>query len=132
MPIKIMKVLTGASENHKVHYNPRTVPKFLKNFKRLIFPFIEQYNISLNALNAYYTRPTSCDFIYFIDRGRTLILKDVAQLINIVRTNVLFHPEVFKSGLFLNYRDYCEASISVTKRCTDIIFKSTRQLTLSY
>ena len=25
--IKIMKVMSGSSENHKVHYNPRSVPK---------------------------------------------------------------------------------------------------------
>ena len=27
MPIKIMEVMPGTSENHKVHYNPSTVPK---------------------------------------------------------------------------------------------------------
>ena len=27
MPTKIMKVTSVASENHKVHYNPRNVPK---------------------------------------------------------------------------------------------------------
>ena len=27
MPINIIKIMTGASENHKVHYSPRTVPK---------------------------------------------------------------------------------------------------------
>ena len=27
MPINIMKVMLGDSEIHKVHYNPRTVPK---------------------------------------------------------------------------------------------------------
>ena len=42
MPIKIMKVMAGASENHKVHYSPRTVPKHTKELQRLISPFIEQ------------------------------------------------------------------------------------------
>ena len=27
MPTNIMKIMEGTSENHKAHYNPRTVPK---------------------------------------------------------------------------------------------------------
>ena len=38
MPIKIMKVMSGASENHKLHYNPRTVPKHPEELQRLILP----------------------------------------------------------------------------------------------
>ena len=42
MHIKIMKVMKGASENHKVHYNPSNVPKPPEEIQRLILPFIEQ------------------------------------------------------------------------------------------
>ena len=37
IPIKTMKVMVGASENHEVHYNPRTVPKPPEELQRLIF-----------------------------------------------------------------------------------------------
>ena len=69
MPIKIRKVMVGASENHKVHYNQRPVPKPPKQLQRLIFPFIEQCKISLNALYASDPRPTACAFLEFMDRG---------------------------------------------------------------
>ena len=38
-------------------------------------------------------------------RGITLILQDVAQLINIGRTHILFHHEVVNTELFLNYKE---------------------------
>ena len=37
MHINIMKVMSGASRNYKVHYNPRTLPKPLKKFKYSFF-----------------------------------------------------------------------------------------------
>ena len=37
IPIKIMKVMIGASENHRVHYNPRNVPKPPEELQRLFF-----------------------------------------------------------------------------------------------
>ena len=37
MSINIMKEMTGSSENHKVHYNPRTVPKPPEELQRRIF-----------------------------------------------------------------------------------------------
>ena len=40
IPFNIMKVMPGASENHKSHYNPRTVPKHPEELQRLVFPFI--------------------------------------------------------------------------------------------
>ena len=40
MPIMIMKVMVGSSENHKVHYNLMTVPKPPEELQRLVFLFI--------------------------------------------------------------------------------------------
>ena len=40
-----------------------------------------------------------------MDRGRTVLLQDVAQLINIGRTHILFDLEVFKTELFLKYKE---------------------------
>ena len=39
--IKIVKVMSGSSENHKVHYNPRAVTKPPEQLQRLVFQFIE-------------------------------------------------------------------------------------------
>ena len=102
MPINSMRVIAGASENHKVHYNPRTVPKSHKKLQRLISPFIEKCKISVNALDASDPNPTSCAFPDLMKRGRTVLLKYLAQLINIGRTHILFDREVFKTELFLN------------------------------
>ena len=41
IPINIMKLMVGSSENHKVHYNPRAVPKPPEQLQRLVFQFIE-------------------------------------------------------------------------------------------
>ena len=79
MPINNIKGMTGASEDHKVNYNPRNVPKPNKELQRLIFPFIERCNISLNALYAPDTRTASCAFLDFMERFRTLLLQYVAQ-----------------------------------------------------
>ena len=40
-----------------------------------------------------------------MDRDRSVLLQDVAQLINIGRTHILFDNEVFKTGLLLNYKE---------------------------
>ena len=48
---------------------------------------------------------TDCDFFDFIDRGRKLLIQDVAQLMNIVQTHILFDHEVFKTDLFLKYKE---------------------------
>ena len=104
MPINIMKAIAGASENQKFHYNSRTVPKPPDELLRLIFPFIEQCKILLISIDAYDPRPTACDFPEFMERGITVLLQDVAQLINIGRTHILFYREVFKTELFLNYK----------------------------
>ena len=45
MPTKTTKVMSGASENHNVHYNPRIVPKPPEKLQRLNFPLIERYKI---------------------------------------------------------------------------------------
>ena len=37
IPIKIMKVMSGVSENNKFHYNIRTVPKPPDKLQRLVF-----------------------------------------------------------------------------------------------
>ena len=39
--IKIKKVMTASSENPKIYYNPRTLPKPTEEIQRLIFTFIE-------------------------------------------------------------------------------------------
>ena len=41
IPISIMKVMEGSSENHEVQYNPRAVPKPPEQLQRLVFKFIE-------------------------------------------------------------------------------------------
>ena len=64
--------MTGASENHKVHYNQRPVPKPPEQLQRLIFPFIERCKISLNDLYASDPSPKACAFLDFMDRGRIL------------------------------------------------------------
>ena len=72
MPIKIMKLMAGASENHKFHYNPRPVTKSPEELQRLIFPFIERCKISLNDLYASDPSPKACALLDFMDRGRIL------------------------------------------------------------
>ena len=104
-PIKIMKVMERASEKYKVHYNPMTVPKPPEEIQRLMFPFIEQCNISFNALYASHPRPAACALIGFMDRGRKLLLQYVTQLMNIGHTHILFDNEVFNNELFLNCRE---------------------------
>ena len=79
MTIKIMKVIVRVSENYKVHYNPITVTKPPEELQRLISPFIEQCKNSLNDLYVYDPKPTSCDLLDFMERGRTVLIKDVAQ-----------------------------------------------------
>ena len=91
--------------NHKVHYNPKTVPKPPEELQRLVFPFIERCNNSLNALDAYNLRPTACDFLDLMERGRTVLIQNFAQLINIGQPHILFYPEVSKTELFLKYRE---------------------------
>ena len=51
-----------------------------------------------------------------MDIERTLLLQDVAHLMNIVRTHILFDHEVFKTVLFLNYKEtmgtICSTSVN--------------------
>ena len=94
----------GVSENYKFHYNPSTVTKPPEELQRLISPFIEKFKISINVLYASDPRPTFFFSLDFMERGRTVLLQDVARLMNIGRTHILFYREFFKTGLFLNYR----------------------------
>ena len=116
MPINTMKAMAGSSENPKVHYNPRAVPKPPKKHQRLVFQFIEWCNISVNDLDASYPRPTSCALLGFMERVIIALLKDITQLIYIGRTHNLFYHEVFRTGLFLNYREtmgtFCSTSVN--------------------
>ena len=57
--------MTGASKNHKVHYNPKTVHKTTEELQIHIFLLIEKCKISLSALDASDPRPAACDFIEF-------------------------------------------------------------------
>ena len=100
-----MKVMEGVSEKYKVHYKPRTVPKPPEELQRFIFPLIERYKLSLNALDASDPITTACAFLDFTEIERTVLLQDVAQLINIGRTHILCYHEVFKTELFLNYKE---------------------------
>ena len=100
-----MKVTTGASENNKLHYNPRTVPKPPEQPQRIVFPFIEQCRNSINALYMSTTKMTACDLLDFMEIRRTVLLQDVAQLINIGRTHILFDHAVLKTDLLLNYKE---------------------------
>ena len=130
--------MVGASENHQVHYNPRTVPKPHEELQRLIFPFIEICRNSLNALDTSATRPTAFDLLELLERCRTVLIQDVVQLINIGRTHISFNHAVFKTDLLLKYKETMgyfmqhkfEYSISVTEGCTSITFKSSHQVAL--
>ena len=121
-----MPVMAEDSENHKVHYNPRTVPKSHEEIQRLMFPFIEQCNISFNALYASHPRPAACALIGFMDRGRKLLLQYVTQLMNIGHNHILFDHEVFNNELFLNCREtlstFCSIIVNpVSESLNDVI-----------
>ena len=103
--IKITKVMEGDHENHKVHYNPRTLPKPPEQLQRLIFTFIDRCKISLNALDVSDPRPRACDLLDFMERGIIVLLQDATKLINIGCIHILFDDEVFKNELLLNYRE---------------------------
>ena len=92
--------MSGASENHKVHYNPRTVPKPPNEFQKKCFPFIEKCNISLNALDVSDQSPISCAFLDFMERGITVLIQYVTQLINTSRTHILFDHEVSRMNYY--------------------------------
>ena len=96
--------MAGASENHKVLYNPKTVPKPHEELQRLVFLFIGRCSNSLHDIYASYPRPTDFGFLDFVDRGKTVLLQDFSQLVNIGRTHILFYRAVFKTGLFLKYK----------------------------
>ena len=48
------------------------------------------------------------------------MLQDVAQLISIGCTHILFYHEVFKTGLFLNYKEtlgtFCSTSVNLVSQ----------------
>ena len=50
-------------------------------------------------------RPIACALLYFMKRLRIVLLQDVAQLINIGWTHILFDPTVFKTDLLLNNKE---------------------------
>ena len=97
--------MSRASENQKFHYNPRNVPKPPEELQRIIFPFIERWNISLNDLDASDTSKTACDSLDFMEICRTVLLQYVTQLINIGRNHILFDHEFFKIEFFLTTRN---------------------------
>ena len=70
-----------------------------------MFPFIERCKISLNYLEDSGPSLAACNYLEFMERVRTVMLQHVAQLINIGRTHILYDHEVFKTELFLNYRE---------------------------
>ena len=72
--------------------------------------------------------PTACDLLDFMERGssRTLLLQDVVQLIDIGRIHILFDDEVFKTELFLNYKEtvvnFCSTSVNtVSQSLKDVV-----------
>ena len=97
--------MTGASENHKVNYIPRTLPKTPEELQRLILPLIEWCKITIGALDASNTNPKDFAFLDFMEIGRKVLLQGVAQLINIGCTHILFDHDVFKTEWFLNYKE---------------------------
>ena len=97
--------MTEASEKDEVHYNPRIVPKPPEELQRLIFPFIEICKIEIIDLDASDKILTDCALLKFMDRGRTLLLQDVTQLIKFVCIHILFDHEVFKTKLSLNFKE---------------------------
>ena len=63
-----------------------------------------------------------------MERGssRTLLLQDVVQLIDIGRIHILFDDEVFKTELFLNYKEtvvnFCSTSVNtVSQSLKDVV-----------
>ena len=126
--------MVGASENHKVHYVPRTVTKPPEELQRKNVPFIKRCKISLNTLDVSDPRPTTCALIEFMDRFRTVLLQDVAQLINTDRTHILFDNEVFKTELLLNYKEtlgnFCSTSVNTASQSLkDVITELSSQIT---
>ena len=105
MPINIMKAMAGPSEIYKVHYNPGTVPKPPEELQTLPFSFIERCKISLKYLDASDTSLTACYLLDLMERGRTVLIQYITQLINIGSTRILFYHEVFKTELFLKYKE---------------------------
>ena len=68
-----------------------------------------------------------------MDKGIIVILQDVAQLINIGRTHILFDREVFKTGLFLKYKEttgnFCSTSVNhVSKSQKDVLTEFSSQV----
>ena len=74
IPINIMRLMSGASESHNVHYHQRTVPKPPEELQILIFPFIQQWGNSFSDIDASDTMPTYCALYDFMDRGRKLMI----------------------------------------------------------
>ena len=62
-----------------------------------------------------------------MDIGRTVLLQDVTQLINIGRTHILFDHEFFKTELFLNYKEtlgtFCSISVNLLSQSLKDVLK---------
>ena len=69
-----------------------------------------------------------------MERGRIALLQDIIQLINIGRTHILFYHKVFKTGLFLNYKEtlggFCRTNVNpVTQSLKSLLTELSIQLT---
>ena len=69
-----------------------------------------------------------------MERGRTVLLQDVAQQINIGRTHILFDRLVLKTELFLNYKEimgtFCSTSVNtVSHSLRDVLPENSSQVT---
>ena len=68
-----------------------------------------------------------------MDRYRTVLIQDVAQLINIGRTQILFDNKFFKTELFLKYKEtmgtFCSTSgNTVSQSLKDLLTELSSQL----
>ena len=69
-----------------------------------------------------------------MERVRKVLLQDVAHMINIGRTHILFDHEVFKTELFLKYKEtlgnFCSTNVNpVSQSLKDVLPELSSQLT---
>ena len=60
-----------------------------------------------------------------MDRGISVLLQDVVQLMTIGRTHILFDHEVFKTELFLKYKEtlgtFCSTSVNIVSHSLKVV-----------
>lgn len=109
LPMKIMRVMAGHSDLKNTFYLPRADVKPSALLQSQIFPFIEmeQRKIASSKL----LHPTASAFLLLLKRLRSIILQDVALLLQQGRKHSLFHLPVFATPEFLEFQKQIAVSI---------------------